>query len=129
MWDGGLHVCVYSDGTQLKNICGSVVGPRLANPFEYRQLVGALMFLVNSRFNICFAVNTLSQFMVEPHHIHWIVAKNLLRYLRRTIWIVRAHLGVASLWVCFNILDEQEAEIGCFKHRRGRIHCCEYGLL
>ena len=43
------------------------------------------MFMVNSHLDICFAVNTLSQFMVEPHHIHWIVAKNLLRYLRGTI--------------------------------------------
>ena len=43
------------------------------------------MFLVNSRPNICFVVNTLSQHMVEPHHIHWIGAKNLLRYLRGTI--------------------------------------------
>jgi hypothetical protein len=43
------------------------------------------MFLVNSRPDICFAVNMLSQYMVEPHHIHWIGAKNLLRYLRGTI--------------------------------------------
>lgn len=47
--------------------------------------VGALMFLVNSRLEICFVVNTLSQFVVEPHHIHWIAAKNLLRYLQGTI--------------------------------------------
>ena len=67
-----------------KKLCGSVVGPKLANPSEYRQL-GALMLLVNSRPDICFIVNTLSQFMVEPHHIHWIAAKNLLRYLRETI--------------------------------------------
>eukprot|EP00253_Pinus_taeda_P027467 PITA_27467 len=43
------------------------------------------MFLVNSPLDICFAVNTLSQFMVEPHHIHWITANNHLRYLRGTI--------------------------------------------
>ena len=43
-----------------KKLCGSVVGPELGNPTEYRQLVGALMFLVNSRPDICFAVNTLS---------------------------------------------------------------------
>eukprot|EP00253_Pinus_taeda_P028057 PITA_28057 len=64
-----------------KKLCGSVVGPELANPIEYRQLVGALMFLVNSRPDICFSVNTLSQYMVEPHHIHWIVAKHIdIRY-------------------------------------------------
>ena len=43
------------------------------------------MFLVNSHPDICFAVNTLSQHIVEPHHTHWIGAKNLLRYLRGTI--------------------------------------------
>eukprot|EP00253_Pinus_taeda_P013574 PITA_13574 len=29
--------------------------------------------------------NTLGQYMVKPHHTHWIGAKNLLRYLRGTI--------------------------------------------
>ena len=43
------------------------------------------MFLVNSRLDICFEVNTLSQHMVEPLHINWIGVKNLLRYLRGTI--------------------------------------------
>lgn len=39
------------------------------------------MFLVNSLPNICFTVNTLSQFIVNPHHFHWIVATNILRYI------------------------------------------------
>ena len=64
-----------------KKLSGSTVGPVLANPTEYRQLVGALMFLLNTRPYICFAVNTLSQQMVDPHHTHWVGAKNLLRYL------------------------------------------------
>ena len=68
-----------------KKLCGSAAGAKLRNAFEYCQLVGALMFLVNSRPDICFAVNTLSQYMVEPHHIHWIGAKNLRRYLQGTI--------------------------------------------
>ena len=55
-----------------QKLCGSVAGPDLGNPTEYRQLVGALMFLVNSRSDIGFAMNTLSQYMVEPHHIHQI---------------------------------------------------------
>ena len=38
------------------NLCGSAAGPKLGNPTEYRQLVGALMFLVNSRPDICFAI-------------------------------------------------------------------------
>eukprot|EP00253_Pinus_taeda_P019795 PITA_19795 len=68
-----------------KKLSGSDAGPVLRNATEYRQLVRALMFLVNSRPDICFAINTLSQHMVEPHHIHWIGAKNLLRYFRGTI--------------------------------------------
>eukprot|EP00253_Pinus_taeda_P008873 PITA_08873 len=68
-----------------KKLSGSAAGPILRNATEYCQLVEALMLLVNSRPDICFAVNTLSQNMVEPHHTHWIGAKNLLRYLRGTI--------------------------------------------
>ena len=68
-----------------KKLSGNAVGPVLEDPTEYQQLVGALMFLVNSRPDIYFAVNTLSQHMVDPHHIHRIGARNLLRYLRGTI--------------------------------------------
>jgi hypothetical protein len=39
------------------------------------------MYLVNNRPDICFAVNTLSQFMVEPRRVHWVAAKHVLRYL------------------------------------------------
>eukprot|EP00253_Pinus_taeda_P029205 PITA_29205 len=68
-----------------KKLSGGAAGPVLRNATEYCQLVGAFMFLVNSRPDIFFAVNTLSQHMVEPHHSHWIGAKNLLRYFRGTI--------------------------------------------
>ena len=57
----------------------------LANPTEYHQLVGALMFLGNIRPDVCCAVNTLSQHMVDAHNIHWVRAKKLLRYLWGTI--------------------------------------------
>ena len=42
----------------------------LVDPTLYRQLIGSLMYLVNTRPDICFAVNTLSQFMVEPGRVH-----------------------------------------------------------
>ena len=47
----------------------------------YKQMIGSLMYLTNTRPNICFAVNTLSQYMVELRHVHLIVAKHVLRYL------------------------------------------------
>ena len=34
-----------------KKLCGKV-GPALGNPTEYHQLVGALVFLVNSRLDV-----------------------------------------------------------------------------
>jgi hypothetical protein len=55
------------------------------DPSLYRQLIGSLMYLVNTRPDICFVVNTLSQFQVEPRHEHWTAAKHVLRYIRRTI--------------------------------------------
>jgi hypothetical protein len=55
------------------------------DPSLYRQLIGSLMYLVNTRPNIYFAVNTLRQFQVEPTHEHWIAAKHVLRYICGTI--------------------------------------------
>ena len=37
---------------------------------------------MNSRLDICFAVNTLSQYMVDPRCVHLIIEKHVLRYLR-----------------------------------------------
>jgi hypothetical protein len=52
------------------------------DPALYRQLIGSLMYLVNTRLDICFVVNTLSQCMVEPRSLHWVSTKHVLRYLR-----------------------------------------------
>jgi hypothetical protein len=57
----------------------------LVDPMMYRQLIGSLMYLVNTRPDICFAVNTLSQYMVEPRHVHLVAAKHVLRYLHGTV--------------------------------------------
>jgi hypothetical protein len=59
--------------TDLKKLRDSDSDP--VDSFLYRQLIGSLMYLVNTRLNICFAVNVLSQFQLEPRHEHWIAAK------------------------------------------------------
>jgi len=48
-------------------------------------MIGSLMYLSNTRPDICFVDNTLSQFMVEPRRVHWIAAKHILRYLKGTV--------------------------------------------
>jgi hypothetical protein len=51
----------------------------------YRQIIGLLMYLTNTRPDICFVVNTLSQFLVEPIHVHLVAAKYVMRYLKGTL--------------------------------------------
>ena len=51
----------------------------------YHQMIGPLMYLKNMRPNICFAVKTLNQFLTDPIHVHLIVVKNVLRYLKGTM--------------------------------------------
>ena len=48
----------------------------------YKQIIGSLMYLMNTRLDICFAVNTLSHFLVEPRRFHLVVAKHVMRYLK-----------------------------------------------
>jgi hypothetical protein len=57
------------------------------------QLRGSLMYLVNTRPGICYAVNVLSHFMSQPRQTHWIAAKDVLRYPRATVGY---HLRYAS---------------------------------
>lgn len=43
------------------------------------------MYLVNTRPDICYPVNALSQFMCEPKEIHLMVVKHIMRYLQGTL--------------------------------------------
>ena len=37
------------------------------------------MYLTNTRPDICFAVNTLSQYLVQPRWVHLVAAKHVMR--------------------------------------------------
>lgn len=58
-----------------------------------RQLVGSLMYLVNSRLTMCYAFNQLTQVTVKPTNFFWREAKHVLRCLRGTtcfgLWYIR----------------------------------------
>ena len=49
------------------------------------QMIGSLMYLTNTRPEICFVVNTLSQFFTDLRNVHLIAAKHILRYRRGTV--------------------------------------------
>jgi hypothetical protein len=51
----------------------------------YKQIIGSLMYLTNTRPNICFSPNTLSQYLVDPRHVHLVAAKHVMRYLKGTL--------------------------------------------
>jgi hypothetical protein len=61
------------------------ISSELIDAMLYRQIIGSLMYLTDTKPNICFAVNTLSQFLVEPRHVHLVAAKHVMRYLKGII--------------------------------------------
>jgi hypothetical protein len=77
--------------TNLKKVVTS--NSKLVDPEVYRKLIGFFMYLVNTGPNICFVVNTLSQFMVESRQVHWISMKHVLWYLRGTMEYGLRYLG------------------------------------
>ena len=48
-------------------------------------MIGSLMYLVNTRPDICYVVNALSQFMCESKEIHLLAVKHIMRYLQGTL--------------------------------------------
>ena len=54
---------------------------KLVDATMYRQMIGSLMYITNTRPDICFVVNTLSQFLTDSRH----AAKHILRYLKGTV--------------------------------------------
>ncbi|XP_027336967.1 uncharacterized protein LOC113850581 [Abrus precatorius] len=57
-------------------------GPLLDNPERYRRLVGRLIYLCFTRPELCFSVHTLSQFMQQPHTVHWDTALRVVHFLK-----------------------------------------------
>eukprot|EP00253_Pinus_taeda_P034522 PITA_34522 len=125
--------------------CRSMASPMITNwkkidasedkevdPTFYRQLIGSLMYLVNTRPDIFFAVNTLSQFMVESKRVHWAVARRILRYVRGTIgyglkYSRRADISLNGFidadWVG-NSIDRESTSGYCFSVGSGMISWC-----
>jgi hypothetical protein len=71
--------------SNLKKLHNQATGLDPEDPTIYRQIIGSLMYLVHTRPDNCYTVNSLSQFMCEPKHIHMVVAQHILIYVWRTI--------------------------------------------
>lgn len=53
-----------------------------SDPSSYRQLFGLLLYLTNTRPDICFAVQQFSQYVAQPMDHHYQAATRILRYLK-----------------------------------------------
>ena len=108
--------------TNLKLLGGTT--SEIVDATLYRRMIGSLMYLTNMRPDIWFAVKTLTQYMVELRHVHLIVAKHVLRYLKGTIdyglryvancefilvgytdsdWVGSVTDQKSSSWCCFSL--------------------------
>ena len=58
IWDDGLQGYGYSDNNKFEAIEWWLL--EIVDVTLYRQIIGSLMYLTNTRPNVCFAVNTLS---------------------------------------------------------------------
>lgn len=57
-------------------------GELLEDPNSYRRLSGRLLYLTITWFDMCFAVNNLSQFLSQPWQPHRAAALKVLKYLK-----------------------------------------------
>jgi hypothetical protein len=55
------------------------------NPTQYRRIVGALRYLVNTRPDLVYVVGYISRFMEKPTIEHLMAVKSVLRYIARTV--------------------------------------------
>lgn len=60
-------------------------GSDLIDPSMYHKFIVSLNYLENTWPDICYDVNTLSQYLVEPWHVHWVSMKHILGCLNGTI--------------------------------------------
>ena len=61
-------------------------GESLYDATLYRQLVGSLIYLTVTRPDISYVVHVVSQFMIAPRSLHYVVVIRILRYLKSTIF-------------------------------------------
>jgi hypothetical protein len=87
----------------------------------YRKIIGSLMYLTNTEIDICFDVNTLSKFLVDPRHVHLVVAKHVMRYLKGKLDCGLSYDGDHD----FRLSDYTDSDwAGSVSDRKSTSGCC-----
>nr|XP_027189352.1 uncharacterized protein LOC113786225 [Cicer arietinum] len=55
------------------------------DPTNFKQIVGSLRYLCNTRPHISYNVGLISRYMEKPMTSHYMMAKRILRYIKETI--------------------------------------------
>lgn len=114
----------------------------MKNQTLYRQLLGVLQYVTNTRPDVTYAVNLLSRFMHKPTVVHWQAAKKVLRYLKGTL-DYGLHLGSHSGLHIFAFYDgdwavsiEDRKSVGGFciflgnsSRKQGVVSCSSLNIL
>lgn len=87
-------------------------GERVDETF-YKQIIGSLMYITNTRPGLQFSVSLLSRFMSKPTQLHVQAAKRVLRYLRGTvdfgIWYKRGGNGELQVYTDSDFAGDVES--------------------
>ena len=103
LWDDWLQVDVDCNGVKLQ---ATRRRPFTDGWHKYMHLVWSLIYLCNTRPDICFAVGVVSQLSNKPNETHWKVVLPVLKYNNGlklwnllqadnwwTYWVLRLRLG------------------------------------
>ncbi|KAL5854235.1 hypothetical protein ACOSQ4_004037 [Xanthoceras sorbifolium] len=89
----------------------------------YRSTIGALQYLTNTRPDISFTANKLSQYLAASTETHWKACKRLLRYLK----------GIASFGLLFKPATEMHLAVysdadwdSCVDDSKSTSGCCVF---
>ena len=109
----------------------SVASSELVDATIYCQMIGSLIYLMNTRLDILFVMNTLIQFLIDQRHVHLIAAKHILMYLKGTVdyglrYDVNQKINlegyVDSDWV--GSASNRKSTSGCYFSMESGMCCC-----
>ena len=89
LWDANSAATPVSPSCELKPYDLMPKTEKGIGDFDYRSVIGGLLYAVKTRPDIYYAVNVLSRYCNKPHPEHVTQVKRILRYLRGTL-----HLGL-----------------------------------